>query len=182
LKDDRAEIPGMKDQLIAITGFMASGKTTVARELATKLNCGFVDLDELIAAEQKATIKEIIKTEGEGRFRNTETNILRQVLDQHRARVIALGGGTWMRPENREMLARHHALTVWLDASLELCWQRIKAGGETRPLAGSLEQARRLYVQRRPVYELAQKRVVCEGKAAAEIVEEIAASCLLDDS
>lgn len=172
----------MNEQLIAITGFMASGKTTVARGLAARLDCEFVDLDELIAAQQKRTIKEIIKVDGEDRFRQIETNVLRQVLAQDRARVIALGGGTWTRPENREMLNRLEAFTVWLHASFELCWQRIEAESETRPLASSREQAHQLYLERRPVYELAQKRVVCEGKDAAEIVEEIAACCLPHDS
>jgi len=172
----------MNDQLIAITGFMASGKTTVARALAARLNYEFVDLDELICAQEQRTIKDIIETEGEDRFRNIETNVLRQVLAQGRARVIALGGGAWIKLENRKMLPRHEALTVWLDASFELCWQRIEAGDETRPLASSREQAHQLYAQRRPVYELAQKRIVCEGKAAAEIVEEIAACCLPHDS
>ena len=177
LKDERARIPGMNDQLIAITGFMASGKTTVARALAARLNCEFVDLDELISAQEQRTIKEIIETEGEDRFRNIETSVLRQVLAQDRSQVIALGGGAWTRLENRELLVRHEAFTVWLDASFELCWQRIAAGDETRPLASSHEQAHQLFLERRPVYELARKRVVCDGKDAAEMVEEIAASC-----
>ena len=59
----------MDKLLIAITGFMAAGKTTIGRALATKLNCEFVDLDESIAAQQKRSISELIKTEGEDRFR-----------------------------------------------------------------------------------------------------------------
>lgn len=172
----------MDNQLIAITGFMASGKTTVARALAAKLERRSVDLDEVITSEQKRTIQEIIETEGEDRFRSIETNILRQILAQAEALVLALGGGTWNRTENRQILAGHKAFTVWLDASFELCWQRIEAAGTGRPLATSRDQARQLYLDRRPVYELAQKRIVCEGKDAVEIVEEIAAACSRCDS
>jgi shikimate kinase len=136
-----------------------------------------VDLDDLIAAQQQRTIREIIETEGEDRFRQIETNALREVLRKDGAQVIALGGGAWTMPENRRMLGKREAFTVWLDASFELCRKRIEAGGKTRPLASSPEQARQLYLERRPIYELAEKRVVCEGKAAVEIVEEIAASC-----
>ena len=172
----------MIQRLIAITGFMASGKTTIARALAARLDYEFVDLDDIIAAQQQRTIKEIIETEGEDRFREIETNALREVLRKDGARVIALGGGAWTMPENRRMLGKREALTVWLDTSFELCWKRIEAGAETRPLASSREQAHQLYLERRPIYELAQKRIVCRGKDAVEIVEEIAASCLRFDS
>jgi len=171
----------MIHQLIAITGFMASGKTTIARALAARFDYEFVDLDELIATQQGRTIKEIIETQGEDRFRQIETSALREVLRKDGARVIALGGGAWTMPENRRMLDKRQALTVWLDASFELCRKRIEAGGKTRPLASSPEQAHQLYLQRRPIYELAQKRIVCEGKDAVEIVEEIATSCLRCD-
>ena|ERR1700682_591835 len=169
----------MIHRLIAITGFMASGKTTIARALAARFDYEFVDLDDLIAAQQQRTIREIIETEGEDRFRQIETSALRQVLRKDGARVIALGGGAWTMPENRKMLDKREAFTVWLDASFELCRKRIEAAGKTRPLASSPEHARQLYLQRRPIYELAQKRIVCEDKGAVEIVEEIAASCLL---
>jgi shikimate kinase len=166
----------MDNQLIAITGFMAAGKTTIARALAAKLNCRFVDLDEVITSEQQRPIKEIIEIAGEDRFRDIETNTLREVLAQDEARVIALGGGGWLRPENRQILAGHDVFTVWLDTSFGLCWQRIEAGGGGRPLAGTRDQAHQLYLERRPVYELAQKRIVCDGKEAPQIVEEVVAA------
>jgi shikimate kinase len=168
----------MNDQLIVITGFMASGKTTVGRALAASLDCEFIDLDELIAAQQKKAIKEIIETEGEDRFRIIETATLRQVLRKRGGLVIALGGGTWTMPENREMLCKRAAFTVWLDASFGLCWQRIEAAGGGRPLATTCDLAHQLYLERRPVYELAQKRIACESKDAAEIAQEVAATYL----
>jgi shikimate kinase len=168
----------MNDRLIALSGFMASGKTTVGRALAATLECTFADLDEVITSEQKRTIKEMIEVEGEDGFRNIETNTLREILAQDRVRVIALGGGTLARPENRQILANHKAFTIWLDASFELCWQRIGAGGENRPLASSRDQAHQLYLERRPIYQLAQKSIdVSERKIAGEIAQEIAAAC-----
>jgi shikimate kinase len=172
----------MIHQLIAITGFMASGKTTIARALAARFDYEFVDLDDLIAAQQQRTIKKLIENEGEDGFRQIETDALRQVLRKEGAQVIALGGGAWTMPENRRMLSKRDAFTVWLDASFESCWKRIEAEGETRPLASLREQAYQLYLERRPNYELAQKRIVCEGKDAVEILEEVAASCLGCDS
>jgi shikimate kinase len=173
----------MNDRLIAITGFMASGKTTVGRALATSLDCRFIDLDELIAAQQEKTIKEIIDTEGEDRFRRLETKILSEVLPASGDFVIALGGGTWNMAENRRLLQDQNACVVWLDAPFELCWKRIPVGDNGRPLAPSHEIAKKLYRARRPVYELAELRlVVSESKSAKECADEISSLLLQRNS
>lgn len=169
----------MNKQLIAITGFMAAGKTTVSRALAAKLNCEFVDLDELITAQQKRSINEMIKTDGEDRFRQLETKTLAEVLPASDDFVIALGGGTWAREENRRLLNEQNARVIWLDAPFELCWKRIPSGDNGRPLAPSREVAERLYRARRPVYELAELRLaVSEGQSAEACASEIAALLL----
>ena len=169
----------MNDQLIGITGFMASGKTTVARALAARLDCRFVDLDELIVAQQQKTIKELIETDGEDLFRRLETKRLGEILQDRDARVIALGGGTFTIAENRRLLQDRNARVVWLDAPFELCWQRIQAGDNNRPLAPSHKIAETLYRARRPVYELAEIRLlVSEQKSAEAIADEIATALL----
>ncbi len=169
----------MNKQLIAITGFMAAGKTTVGRALATRLGCEFVDLDELITAQQKRSISEMIKTDGEDRFRQLETKTLAEVLPASDDFVIALGGGTWAREENRRLLNEQNARVIWLDAPFELCWKRIPTGDNGRPLAPSHEVAERLYRARRPVYELAELRLaVSAGQSAEACANEIAALLL----
>src|SRR4051812_35109622 len=125
----------MTNQLIALTGFMAAGKTTVGRALAAKFDCEFADLDELITVQQGLTITQLLENEGEEHFRRLETAALRELLLNGSARVIALGGGTWALPENRSLLEDHRVQVVWLDVPFALCWQRIEAGGQTRPLA-----------------------------------------------
>lgn len=169
----------MSDHLIAITGFMAAGKTSVGRALANKLGCTFVDLDDLITAQQKNTINELIKTNGEDFFRGLESNALAEVLQGSGSRVIALGGGAWSRAENRALLKDRGVRVVWLDAPFELCWQRIPLGKDARPLAPSREVAEKLYHARRPVYELAEfSLAVTENKSAEECAKELAAVLL----
>jgi len=164
----------MSYQLIVIIGFMATGKTTVAFELARKLNCRSIDLDELIAERERRGPKEIIEQDGEDSFRQIETRVLREVLEDATAQVIAVGGGAWTVAENRELIAQHAGLTVWLDAPFELCWKRIEAGLELRPLAPSREITLQLYAQRRPVYESADVRVsVAENESAEQIATKI---------
>jgi shikimate kinase len=173
----------MIDSLIAITGFMASGKTTVGRALAARLNCAFVDLDEFITSEQKRTINEIIEADGEDGFRRLETTVLDKVLRENKPQIIALGGGTWARQENRSFLKVQNARVVWLDAPFELCWRRIQIGEDGRPLAPSREVAEKLYRARRSIYELAELRlVVSANKSPEEIAEKIAAAFLQGNS
>lgn len=144
---------------IVVTGFMGSGKTTVAQALSRTLNCAMVDLDLFITRRLGRTPREIIEQDGEPAFRKVETRFLGEVLAEGSARVIALGGGAWTIAANRELISRHNGFTIWLDAPFALCWQRISASGGQRPLARKREQARGLYQSRRPIYQLAALRV-----------------------
>ena len=157
---------------------MGTGKTTVARELGRKLNCLAVDLDELITRRERRSPNEVIEQDGEVKFRELETQMLREILGEG-PRVIAVGGGAWTIEANRQLIVEHEAITVWLDAPFELCWKRIEAGAEVRPLARSRELAERLYSERRPVYELAAARiVVSENENAEEIATRVADAIL----
>ena len=162
------------NQQIVIIGFMGTGKTTVAHELGRKLNCRAVDLDELITRRESRSPSEIIEQDGENEFRRIEAQLLCEVLKEEGARIIAVGGGAWTIAANRQVIAERGAFTVWLDADFELCWKRIEAGREARPLARSREMAQQLYGERRPVYELADARVaVGESDSAAEIATKV---------
>src|SRR5947208_15902070 len=87
------------DRRIVILGFMACGKTTVAKELARALDASFIDLDSFIADREGRSPARIIPADGEPSFRQTETAVLNEVLTQTDARIIALGGGTFTVPE-----------------------------------------------------------------------------------
>ena len=163
----------VNNQQIVIIGFMGTGKTTVARELGRKLSCLAVDLDESITRREGRSPNEIIEQDGEARFRELETQMLREVLGEG-PRVIAVGGGAWTIAANRQLIAEYEAITVWLDAPFDLCWKRIETGGEARPLARSRELAERLYRERRPSYEQADARVVVsENESSAETAKRI---------
>lgn len=159
---------------ILITGFMAAGKTTVGAALAARLGCNMLDLDQLITEREGCSIQALIDERGEALFREAETRALRQALEQGLARVITLGGGTWTRDHNRLLIDKHRGFTIWLDTPFELCWQRIMLAGDTRPLARNQEGARKLYEERRRLYELAQLRIeVKDERDAWMLADEI---------
>jgi shikimate kinase len=89
--------------------------------------------------------------------------------------VVALGGGAWISETNRQLVAEHRAISVWLDAPFNLCWKRIAAAGDQRPLAPNEAAAFKLFSQRTSCYELADLRVaVTEQRPPLEIAAEIA--------
>lgn len=140
---------------IVITGFMACGKTEVARALATRLDLAAIDLDEIIAQQHGRTAAQLIDDEGEPVFRAIETKTLREVLKNHTRSVIALGGGAWITEQNRQLILDRGGVAVLLDTPFDLCWHRIEAAAEDRPLGRTREQAEQLYRLRRPIYQLA---------------------------
>lgn len=183
MKSESVRLPG---RLIVVVGFMGSGKTTVARELARALKCPAIDLDEMIAQREQRSPAEIIEQSGEDEFRRIESETLRRVLLEESvgvaAHILALGGGTWTLRSNRDLINQHQGTVVWLDAPFELCWQRIEDALEARPLGRSREVAERLFAERRPVYELANVRITASAaKTVAETAGEVAVAAGLAD-
>ncbi|MEO8436104.1 MAG: shikimate kinase [Pyrinomonadaceae bacterium] len=168
-----------KSRSIVITGFMGSGKTTIADALARRLDCSMVDLDSFIAECEGRTPARIIAEDGEPAFREIESNALRDSLTQIEVGVIALGGGAWTIAANRQLIEQHDCVTVWLDAPFDLCWERIAGTSNSiRPLAPDRELARELYNRRRSTYEMAALKVELDGSedaagVAARIQKEL---------
>src|SRR6185369_16626495 len=96
----------MTNQQLIIVGFMGSGKTTVARELARRLNRAVIDLDDFITTSAGRSPAEIIQKDGEPGFREIETRLLDEVLRHNPDAIIAAGGGAWTIPENRRLISK----------------------------------------------------------------------------
>jgi shikimate kinase len=157
---------------IFLLGFMASGKSTVGPLLAAKLGLEFIDLDLLIEAKAGCSIAELIEREGEERFREIEARTLRESVSRGPA-IIAPGGGAITREENRELMSSL-GITVWLDATFDLCWQRIRKDGATRPLAPDEATARARYESRLAFYRQASIHIMInESQTPDDISESI---------
>lgn len=160
----------MPTDKIYLVGFMAAGKTTVARALAARLGWRSEDVDELIEARERRTIADIFARQGEPYFRGVEREILRLVLPLRHV-VVATGGGTFMDPENRAAI-NVDGLSVWLDVPLEEVIGRLPADGR-RPLAADRAQLERLYGIRQAGYAFAHLRVDAGNASAEEIAERV---------
>ena len=155
---------------IFLVGMMASGKTTIGRQLAALLHLDFHDTDQLVEECTGADISWIFDMEGEAGFRDRE----QQAIDDATAMagvVVATGGGAVLRDINRQRL-RERGTVVYLDASAELILERVRYD-RRRPLlqAEDVEQRiDKLCRQREPLYRAAAHIVVAAGRRPARII------------
>ncbi len=145
---------------IVLIGFMGSGKSSIGRRVAAHFGFQFVDTDALLVAREGRAIAEIFAGEGEARFRDLETSVLKSLGVRERC-VISTGGGVILRDENRALL-RGLGLTVWLTASEDVIFERVSRTNK-RPLlhtANPRETVTQLLAARRPLYEAAAQFTV----------------------
>lgn len=156
---------------IALVGFMGSGKTTVGRLLARRIDYEFADADDAIASRAQASVSAIFKERGEAAFRHLEQEAIRELL-QGTDLVIATGGGAFAEAACAEEL-RARAFTVHLDCEFEEARRRALAEGG-RPL---LERAERdvasLYAERKGKYSLAHASVDTTRRSPDQVVDAV---------
>ena len=150
---------------------MGSGKTSVGQLLSRELGYQFVDLDAEIERRRGLTVAEIFETDGEPAFRRLEAAALRATAER-RDVVVATGGGTLTRWENRDFIQRQGVM-VWLDAPLDVLLDRCR-GGTRRPLLGSPDRMAGLLEERLPGYRAARWRVDTTGRSPDAIARDIA--------
>jgi shikimate kinase len=165
--------------IIALTGFMGSGKSSVGRALALLTGWNFVDLDREIEIWHRQKIRDIFQCHGEEHFRQLETEVLRKVLaEARRPLVLALGGGTFVQSGNADLLREHGARVVFLHASpellLERCLSESSEAEAVRPLASDRESFLRLYEHRLPYYRGAEFVLECDNSAPDVIADRLA--------
>lgn len=177
LPDPSAASPSLQSLSIFLVGMMGCGKSTVGRALARQLSYRFFDADILIERVAGQTIPEIFATQGEAEFRAIESKVLTELCACTQS-VIATGGGVVMPQQNWRYLRQ--GLVVWLDASFEVLWQRLR-NDTRRPLLQRDEPAavlRQLLQERRDRYAQADLRITVSNEVpataiAAQIVDRI---------
>jgi shikimate kinase len=164
---------------IILCGYMASGKTTIARLLSVAMEIPYLDLDEVIEKETGKTVSQIFETEGEIKFRKREHDTLKGLLAVDDDFVIALGGGTPGYANNYLLLQRDDVVSVYLKTSIEGIIVRLKGETAARPLVAGLAPeemhdfvAKHLF-DRSWYYYHAKHIVTTDGKTPELIVNEI---------
>lgn len=141
---------------LILIGFMGSGKSTVGRELHSRLGYELVDMDTVIEQREGCAISRIFEEKGENYFRDLETGLLEELHDSEAKvrRIISTGGGIVGREENRRLL-RNMGYVIWLHAPVAVIYDRTSRNRE-RPLLQTedpMAKIEALMEKRRPWYE-----------------------------
>ena len=146
---------------IVMVGLMGAGKSAIGRRIAQRLGLPFVDADAEIERAAGQTIEEIFATHGEAYFRDGERRVIARLLGEP-VHVLSTGGGAFMDPETRRLIAER-GISVWLRAEIEVLLRRTSRRSN-RPLLKGRDPAEvltKLMELRYPVY--AQADIVIES-------------------
>jgi len=166
---------------IILTGYRATGKSSIGKILADLLGFGFIDSDQAIEKRQGETIAEMVGRGGWDLFRSKEEDMLVE-LARSKNKVIATGGGSVMH-ENAWAKLRQNALVVWLTADVKTICQRLAADSDSedqRPALtemGTMDEIAMVLEERLPLYQKSSDLTIhTDGKSPEEVAESIAAA------
>lgn len=164
---------------VAMVGMMGAGKTAVGKAVATKLGVPFLDSDSEIERAARRTVQEIFARDGEPFFRQREAEVVARLLETKKG-ILSTGGGVYLAKVNRENISQY-GVAVWLDASLDLLWSRVRHR-DTRPLLRTENPRATLadiYQKRVPVYAGAELRVPCGSRLSIDAMADRVIEALL---
>ena len=158
---------------LTLTGMMGVGKTTIGKNLAKKLKYNFVDIDKLIEKNEGTSINLIFKNKSESYFRKIESEITLNELKKNKL-VISLGGGAFLNNNIRKNVKKL-STSFWLDVSVDELVKRLKNSNQ-RPLLHKKnigDVLKKIYFERKKIYNEADYRIKCKSFKPGEIVEKI---------
>jgi shikimate kinase len=147
--------------LIYLIGLPGSGKSTIGKILAKKLQYDFFDMDDAICAQEQNTIEEIFATKGENYFRELEHSLLHETFE-FKDTIISTGGGVPCFFDNITEMKKH-GVTIFINPTMDELANRLGGqGGENRPMLKGKSHKQVLdfietkYKERAPYYEQAK--------------------------
>ena len=164
---------------IILLGYMGSGKSTIAKSLATKVGLPYLDLDEIIEKRENTTLKNLFSNKGELYFRKLEHEVLSELMNNQNSFILSLGGGTPCYANNHEVIKGENRESVYLSASIDTLYSQLQNENDTRPLIANKREdemkefiAKNLF-DRSYYYNQAKYKVTIDNKSVGEIVSEI---------
>ena len=153
-----------------LVGLPGSGKSTVGRQLARRVSLPFFDSDHVIEHRLGCSVREFFESEGEERFRELESTVIDE-LTAGPACVVSTGGGSVLRPENRERL-NHRGTVVYLRSTPEEIFRRLRHD-RSRPLlqvADPQQRLKDLFAVRDPLYRQTAHFVIETGRPSVAML------------
>ena len=160
---------------------MASGKTSIGKKLAEKLNYNFLDLDDFIEDKENMSVTDVFKEKGEIYFRKQESNYLNRLLKSENNTILSVGGGTPCYSGNIDViLSAENVKSIYLKASLITLVNKLMTRKATRPLIVHIETTEEMtefigkhLFERMQFYNQAEIQVSFDNKSKEDVVEDI---------
>lgn len=158
---------------IIITGFMGTGKSVVAKELARKLKMEFIDMDRIVEERHGMSISAIFTRYGERYFRAQENKLVKELFQKENM-VIATGGGTLLSSDNARILSQRGQI-ICLYADSQTIYNRVKRKNDRPLLKGEnvLSEINRLLVERKKIYDNIKWKIDTTNLTTREVVDKI---------
>ncbi|QDC11221.1 helix-turn-helix domain-containing protein [Oceanicola sp. D3] len=162
------EPPGrLRGQRICLIGLRGAGKSTLGAALGARLGLPFIELNREIEEQSGMPVNEVMALYGQEGYRKLEAQAVSRITATHEALILAVAGGIVAEPDTyKSLLSQFH--TVWLKASPEEHMGRVRAQGDTRPMAGNpeaMEQLKSILRSREALYERAEAQLDTSGQA-----------------
>ena len=158
---------------LTLTGMMGVGKSTIGKKLAKKLNYNFIDVDKTIEVKEGQSINSIFRNKSESYFTKIESDITLTELKRKNS-VISLGGGSFIDNTIRRKVKKL-SVSFWLDVPIEELIKRLSKSKQ-RPLLykkNISETVKKIYFNRKKIYNEADYRIKCYSLKSEQIVEKI---------
>lgn len=164
-----------REARVALIGLRGAGKTTLGKKAGKKLDLSFVELNTMIEEQSGIALSEVLELYGQEGYRRMEARALQHVIDTEDRLILAVSGGIVAEPETYELLLKHFH-TVWLRASPAEHMERVRAQGDTRPMAGNpeaMEQLKRILASREGDYARAEVQLDTSGAVQKDSVNAL---------
>ncbi|SIO31216.1 helix-turn-helix transcriptional regulator [Vannielia litorea] len=156
----------MRGQRICLIGLRGAGKSTLGAALGARLGLPFIELNREIEEQAGMPVNEVMALYGQEGYRKLEAQAVSRITATHETLILAVAGGIVAEPDTyKTLLAQFH--TIWLKASPEEHMRRVRAQGDTRPMAGNpeaMEQLKSILRSREALYDRAEAQLDTSGQ------------------
>ena len=167
---------------IYLIGYMGSGKSTLGRLLAKKMDYNFIDFDDFLEKKEGQNIAQIFKDQGEIYFRKIETHYLIELLANTEKAIISLGGGTPCYGSNMELIKQAVGKSMYINVPVAELVSRLWSQKEHRPVLNHQDSKEKLeefvrkhLFERSFYYNQADFKILTDGRSELELVNEMQA-------
>lgn len=166
---------GQRSNRVCLIGLRGAGKSTLGAYAGAAFGVPFVELNREIESQAGMPVNEVLALYGQEGYRKLEAQALERIIATHDSVFLAVAGGIVAEPDTyKTLLANFH--TIWVKATPDDHMSRVRAQGDTRPMAGNpeaMEQLKSILTSREALYARAEAQLDTSGKSVEQSCEDL---------